>query len=49
MTVFVASGDNGAFNCWRNDPSDHRETAVFHGPYRSAVITVWIEGWILCG
>ena len=29
LSIFVASGDHGAFDCWANDPTDHRTTVDF--------------------
>jgi kumamolisin len=39
ITFFIASGDHGAFDCWANDPSDHREVVDFPSasPYSVSV------------
>ncbi len=39
ISFFIASGDHGAFDCWANDPSDHRESVDFPSasPYSIAV------------
>jgi kumamolisin len=29
ISMFTASGDHGAYDCWQSDPSDHRETVDF--------------------
>ena len=39
ISVFVASGDNGAFDCWARDPTDQRQTVDYPSasPYTIAV------------
>ncbi len=39
ISVFIASGDHGAFDCWSFDPSDHREAVDFPSasPYSISV------------
>ena len=39
ISVFIASGDHGAFDCWAHDPSDHREVVDFPSasPYSVSV------------
>jgi kumamolisin len=39
VSVFVASGDHGAFDCWSHDPSDHRLSVDYPSasPYTIAV------------
>ena len=44
VSIFVASGDHGAYDCWSFDPSDHRESVDFPSasPY-----TVSVGGTVL--
>ena len=39
LSIFVASGDNGVFDCWARDPSDQRETVDYpsSSPYTVSV------------
>lgn len=39
VSVFVASGDNGVFDCWARDPTDQRETVDYpsSSPYTISV------------
>ena len=37
ISFFIASGDHGAFDCWSNDPSDHR-TRIQSCPFSEATV-----------